>query len=91
VLLRPDAAELVAADAPLRAGRFRLQGELRACSFRGRTWQAEVVARGVALRFELPAAGQVCAAGQPVTLEIDPVQALQWYPGAVSPESADLA
>jgi ABC-type Fe3+/spermidine/putrescine transport system ATPase subunit len=79
LLLRPDAAGLVAAEALPQPGCFRLQGLLSACSFRGSAWMVEVDVQGVALRFELPAGQTVCTAGQPVTLEFQAQQATQWY------------
>jgi ABC-type Fe3+/spermidine/putrescine transport system ATPase subunit len=97
LLLRPDAAELAAvkappeADALLAPGRFRLHGRLSSCSFRGSAWQIAVEVEGVPLRFELPAARQVCAAGQPVTLEFDAGQATQWYAGDYASDAVKLS
>lgn len=78
LLLRPDAVRLVDGGSPSQPGVFRLPARLSARSFRGSTWQVEVLAAGLPLRFELTNR-QLLAAGHEVMLEFEPELALQWF------------
>jgi ABC-type Fe3+/spermidine/putrescine transport system ATPase subunit len=70
VLLRPDAARIVAGREVPGADEWALEATLVQATFRGRLVQAQVRAAGLALRFDLPSAAELPAPGSAVKVAL---------------------
>ncbi len=73
LLLRPDAIRLGETDG------FHFQGILTETVFRGSLIRASIETQGTRLTFDFPNQVKLPAPGQPIDLNFDPVEAIQWF------------